>query len=105
MKIINKTPHPVMILDAEGKLIARFESAGQIRLAARTIADLAIDGIPTSRTEFGAPEGLPEFCDGTFYIVSQLVKSALPGRTDLLVPAEVVRDSGSQIIGCRSLGR
>ena len=39
-----------------------------------------------------------------YYIVSQLVKSALPNRPDLLVPAEVQRDSSGNIIGCRSLG-
>ena len=42
---------------------------------------------------------------GVFYIVSQLVKNALPDRTDLLVPAEVVRDGNGNIIGCKSLGR
>jgi hypothetical protein len=136
-KIINMTPHPVNILDADNKEIARFESAGQIRLAVQTQAAEAIDGIPTSRTVFGAPEGLPEpscHCpncgeifnariadDGhwitgactecgaapekMFFIVSQLIKSALPDRTDLLVPAEVVRNSSGMIIGCRSLGR
>ena len=40
----------------------------------------------------------------TFYIVSQLVKSALPNRSDLLVPAEMVRDEKGMIIGCKSLG-
>ena len=40
----------------------------------------------------------------TFYIVSQLVKSALPNRSDLLVPAEMVRDEKGAILGCRSLG-
>ena len=40
----------------------------------------------------------------TYYVVSQLVKSALPNRVDLLVPAEVVRNSDGNVIGCRSLG-
>ena len=65
----------------------------------------SIDGIRTSYTVFGEPEGLPDFKDGVFYVVSQLVKSALPNRKDLLVPAEVVRDEKGQIIGCKSLGR
>jgi hypothetical protein len=39
-----------------------------------------------------------------FYLVSQPVKSALPSRKDLLVPAEVVRDEKGNIIGCRSFG-
>lgn len=40
-----------------------------------------------------------------YYIVSQIVKSALPERHDLLVPAEVVRDEMGNILGCKSLGR
>lgn len=40
----------------------------------------------------------------TYYIVSQIVKSALPTRKDLLVPAEVVRDENGNIVGCKSLG-
>lgn len=39
-----------------------------------------------------------------YYIVSQLVKNALPHRRDLIVPAEVVRDDTGNIIGCRSFG-
>ena len=103
--IINMTPHPVMILDEENKEIARFESAGQIRLSSRTTQEESVYGIPTSRTVFGHPEGLPEYKERTFYIVSQWVRSALPDRTDLLVPAEVVRDPAGVIIGCHSLGR
>jgi len=106
MAIINMTPHPVVVVTGDdGLKVARFESAGQIRLAACTEPAGDIEGIPTSRTRFGEPVGLPAFEAGTWYIVSQLVKSALPARTDLLVPAEVVRDANGNIIGCRSLGR
>jgi hypothetical protein len=62
------------------------------------------DGTPLTKTGFGDVEGLPEYKSGTYYIVSQIVKNALPKRWDLLVPAEVVRDSRGTIIGCKSLG-
>ena len=39
-----------------------------------------------------------------YYIVSQMVKSALPNRKDLLVPADVVRDKQGNILGCKTLG-
>lgn len=61
--------------------------------------------IPTTRTVFGRPVGLPEPKTDVWLIVSQLVKSALPDRTDLLVPTDIVRDANGSIIGCRSLGR
>lgn len=104
--IINKTPHPVHILDGDNNVIKTFHKDGElIRLKSETVRHSDIDGVPTSRTVFGNPEGLQDQVDGVYYIVSQLVKSALPNRSDLLVPAEVVRDADGNIIGCRSLGR
>ena len=107
MLVINKTPHDVNIVDQNGQIIRTYErSDSQIRLAVKTVQDVPLpDGTPTSRTEFGEPEGLPDYVEGVFYIVSQLVKNALPNRTDLLVPAEVIRDEKGNIVGCKSLGR
>ena len=100
------TPHPITIVDAENNIIKSIPFSGtQIRLkvSTETLSQTIFD-VPVSKTIFGEPEGLPEFEEGTYYIVSQLVKSALPNRTDLLVPAEVARDSSGNILGCRSLG-
>jgi len=107
MTVVNKTPHAVSIVDEKSQVVKTYEKGdSQIRLAVKIVQDAPLmDGTPTSRTNFGEPEGLPEFQEGIFYIVSQLVKSALPERTDLLVPAEVVRDETGNIIGCKSLGR
>ncbi len=102
--IINKTPHDVTIVDYNNNIINTMKSSGQIRLAAITKKVGTINNVPISKTEFGEPEGLPEFKKDRYYIVSQLVKKALPNRTDLLVPAELVRDDNGNIIGCRSLG-
>lgn len=105
--IINKTPHPVNIVSQDGTIARVYErDATPIRLKQTVVHDAPLpDGTPTTRTVYGEPEGLPPFVEGTFYIVSQLVKNALPHRSDLLVPAEVVRDSEGNIIGCFSLGR
>ena len=104
--VVNKTPHEVHIVDENSQVVRTYEKGdSQIRLAVKTVkGDNLADGTPTSKTEFGEPEGLPDFQEGTFFIVSQLVKSALPKRTDLLVPAEVVRDEKGNIVGCKSLG-
>jgi len=107
MKVINKTPHEVHIVDENGQLVRTYErTESPIRLSVKIIQDTPLmDGTPTSITVFGKPEGLPDFQEGTFYIVSQLVKSSLSNRTDLLVPAEVQRDEAGNIVGCKSLGR
>ena len=103
-RIINKTPHPVVILDEENKVVASLPTKGLIRLESTMVNVGECNGTRITRTEFGAPEGLPQEEAGTRYVVSQIVKSALPQRADLLVPAEVVRDEAGNIVGCRSLG-
>lgn len=105
IKIINMTPHPIVILDEKNELKRTFQTEGLIRLKSEVKRVEEIEGVPISSTLFGEPEGLPDYEVGTFFIVSQLIKSALPGRKDLLVPAEVVRDENGNIIGCRSLGK
>lgn len=104
-RIINLTPHAVNICNTSGEVVQTFNPEGLVRLKAITLAAGEIAGITITKTQFGQPEGLPGFMVGRYYIVSQLVKSALPQRTDLLVPAEVVRDSDGIIIGCKSLGK
>ena len=107
MNIINKTPHPIHVL-AGDKVATTFPACPHeelIRLKAESVPDEPVCGVPTSRTAFGEATNLPTYANDVFYIVSQLVKGALPARSDLLVPAEVVRDDDGNIVGCRSLGR
>lgn len=104
MKIKNFTPHPIHICNYAGEVTRVLQPEGLVRLKTVTVPAGEIDGIPVTRTEFGQPEGLPEFKEGVFIVVSQLVKTALPSRSDLLVPAEVVRDENGNIVGCKSLG-
>jgi hypothetical protein len=103
--IINCTPHQITICDEYGNVTRVLGSSSTvIRLKADTIRIGEIDGIPLTTTQFGEAQGLPEYRDGVFLIVSQLVKAAFPDRKDLLVPSEIVRDKNGNIIGCRSLG-
>jgi hypothetical protein len=103
--IKNLTPHPIHLLDEDNNIIRTFASDGLVRLQANTVnAGFTVDDCKITKTVFGEPTGLPEYQFGQFYIVSQLVKSALPNREDLLVPAEVVRDSNGNILGCKSFG-
>ena len=106
MNIINMTPHPIHIVGDDSSVIKTIPQSGNlIRLSASTVdAGFTVNDVKVTKTVFGTPEGLPEYSLGTFYVVSQLVKSALPTREDLLVPAEVVRDNNGNIIGCKSLG-
>ena len=100
--IINLTPHDINVhVNGDVKV---YKSEGIVRLKTETHYMGDIDGIRITSTIFSTPEGLPEYAEGVYYIVSQLVKSALPDRNDLLVPAELIRDDKGVIIGCNSLG-
>ena len=61
------------------------------------------DGVPLSRVSYGTVEGLPEPAEGTLFVVSALVRSAVPGRSDVASPGDLVRDAGGNVIGCRGL--
>jgi len=96
MKFVNLTPHVIAINDGR-----TFPSVGLARVQA-TFGDFDNDGV-TSQL-FGAVEGLPEPEEGTSYIVSGLVLTAMAAsaRKDLVAPAsghpEVVRNEKGHIV-------
>lgn len=120
MKIINLTPHTINILwelcwlngspSGHYETLAEVEPSGQVaRVTSKTVKvdDVEIDGffVPVTGTTYGEVEGLPAPEEGTIYIVSSLVASRVPNRTDVFIPNESVRDDKGRIVGCKSLGR
>lgn len=103
MKIINTTPHEITIINDEMETVATFAPEISVRVASVTKIIGNIQGIPLDTTFFGEVEGLPEYQEGVYYIVSRLVKSALPDRKDLLYPGQQVRNENGQVVGCKSL--
>jgi hypothetical protein len=63
-----------------------------------------IDSIPVESVTYGEIEGLPDYQEGVYYIVSGLVAAAAAkiGRTDCLAPGGLVRDKNNPglILGC-----
>lgn len=114
--IINMTPHAIVLGQVEStelgsvfqELYVFQPSDKTIRLKQSTefVKYIGDENSPITltKTVFGEPEGLPEYKEGTYYLVSQLIKSALPDRKDLLVPAQVFRDQKGIILGCESFG-
>jgi len=101
-KIINKTPHKVVVLNKDNEVVQEFETEGQIRLSEKRINRDAINGIPIKEKHYGSSE-LPPIKEDTYYIVSSLIALSYPDRADFLVPDQVVRDDKGNIIGCRAL--
>ncbi len=107
--IINLTPHKINIVDEEGDVIKVFESEGVARAAQKDVKIGMLEGIQIIETEFGEPIDLPEYDQGTYYIVSAITAKAasLSGRNtrDLLLTGKTVRNSDGQIIGCQALAK
>jgi hypothetical protein len=62
-----------------------------------------VEGFPVFETTFGQVEGLPEAIEGTMYIVSAMVLSALKGaRHDAVAPStghkSTIRNSSGHIV-------
>lgn len=99
VKIVNLTPHMVRYLC--GDKVIEFPSQGVARVkeTLETIAEK--DGIRFVKRKFSEVEGIPPFQPDTLYIVSNIVFEAT-NRSDLIVPADFVRDEKGQIVGCRA---
>jgi len=100
--LINLTPHELKIHGGEG--VVSLPPSGQIARCSVTCSPVGEhDGVPLSRSETGAVEGLPEPQDGVIYVVSMVVRSAVPGRTDVASPGALLRDAEGRPIGCQGL--
>ena len=99
-QILNFTPHNLNVVDING-VTQQLPSVGVARSATSTKTLDPINGFGVVATEFLDVTGLPSQQDGVFYVVSRLVLSACPDRTDLLCPGELIRDSAGNVVGCK----
>ena len=108
MKLINLTPRDVLIW-REGAVIAHFPSQGLARVTqeSQAVGRITLDrttvAIPITAARHGPVEVLPAPELDTAYIVDAQFASVLPGRGDLLVPDDLVRDERGTVIGYRAL--
>lgn len=103
MRFQNLTPHVLNILDEEGEQVLALPSEGVARCAVAQRVVEEHDGVVLFAQEFGEVEGLPEPEEGTIYVVSLLVRQAVPHRRDLASPGQLVRDEAGQPVGCKGL--
>lgn len=117
--IINLTPHEVTVYSSmdcilsEGKLFLREEeeetTPQPLRVypaadvPARVVfdweADGVADGVCIMRWNPREISGLPGPNPGIWYIVSRIFAQACPGRSDLIIPGDMVRDKSGAVVG------
>ena len=104
MNFVNLTPHTLNI-HSNGN-VTNIAPSGQIaRVNTSYKRNYNAGGIDIYNCVYGDLNGLPEPQDFTLYIVSGVVKSAVPNREDVLSPGELIRDSNGKPIGCNGLRR
>ena len=103
--VINLCPHPLNILDSEGEVRDFPKCETPARVSQTEELEGYILGVPVTKQKFGQVENLPEYKQGTFYVVSRMVAAAAAaeGRktSDLLIPGPGVRDEQGRIIGAK----
>jgi hypothetical protein len=101
----NLTPHALNIFDAEGKnLVVTIPPSGQVaRCSVKSEKVGEAEGVDLFAASFGLVEDLPNPEEGTIFVVSMLVRSALPAREDLASPGDLIRDDKGQPVGCKGL--
>lgn len=108
MKLINLCPHPVCVQHASGETTT-IPSSGNARVAvaAQAVGTVMVEGRPVAVVEgnYGAVTGLPDATPECAFIVSHMVRMALPTRHDLFSPADIVRDEQGGIVACRMFER
>lgn len=104
-KLVNLTPHIVNLFDMTGeKLLVNIEpTAPAARCSVKNEKIGEADGVPLFASSYGEVIDLPEPQEDTIFIVSLVVRQALPNRTDLASPGELIRDSEGKPIGAKGL--
>lgn len=103
MTLVNLTPHALHLVLPNGDTQTVAPSGTVARCASQSSPAGNWDGVPLSRTTFGAVQDLPAPQAGTLFVVSALVRQAVPDRTDVASPGDLLRDADGAVVGCKGL--
>ena len=103
MEIRNCTPCMLNIIKRDGEVLDLPPCGIVPRCSQSEECFLVINGVSITRQTFGEVINLPKLEKDVLLVVSRLVASACPDRSDLLVPGPLVRDGEGKVIGCKGL--
>lgn len=101
---VNLTPHDIHYAVSNDPRVPlatlpRSEKPARVQEWVRSVGEH--EGALLCTVTYGPVENLPEPVEGTIYIVSGMVRSALPERADLASPGGTIRDGNGRVVGCR----
>lgn len=118
VKVVNLTPHEIVVFSQDGVELARYPASGtvaRVTTSEKVVGELG--NVPLVKTEYGEVVGLPEEPEPeTYYVVSILVAQAIQSNPELYskfkgrilvpntspTPLGVVRDEQGRIRGVKS---
>jgi hypothetical protein len=114
MQLINLTPHAVVVTNNLGDSApVTFAPSGMIaRLAVQNIEKRqwnvtnevgTVANLKFVINEMGEVIDLPAPIKNRAFIVSAMVRAAVPHRNDVFSPGDLVRDDAGRVIGCQNL--
>jgi hypothetical protein len=92
---------PALVLPPEG-LFVGLQSRD---LGVREVARVGGVAVPIHDVGEVGTSPLPEPVPGVWLVVAKKIADRHPGRSDLVVPFQVVRDADGTVVGCMGLGR
>lgn len=103
MTVINLTPH---VINVGTIAIPPSGAIARVTSTTKVVDVITVEGVEVDvvETVFGEVQGLPEYREGVYIVVSALVRIA-SGRPDLLSPGEQTRDKEGRVTGCKNLTR
>lgn len=104
----NLTPHEVCIYKLNGTtpdLDVVIEAGEEVaRVSCEYVkVDKKVEGVDVYRNVFGEVNGLPDYEEGVYLLVSTMVRETLPLRNDLVSPGQLLRNDKGEVIGCLGL--
>ena len=114
--LVNLTPHVINVVACGQEVLVAIPPSGDVARCASTnvprgiVNIINVNGKPCCgfQVEIKTPTigevvGLPPFQEGTFYLVSLVVRQASPTRGDLYSPGDLLRGADGQPMGCKFL--
>ena len=98
MNIVNLTAHEVKIVNIEGEIITIPPSGKVAKVDVEYQKINEVNKIPVYKIIYKNIEGLPEPKENTYYIVSAIVKNAIPEREDVVSLFQVHRVDGKPLL-------
>lgn len=104
VELVNLTPHTINVQGVSGEVREISPSGVVARVSESSEVVGEVEGIALYASVYGEVVDLPEPKEGLLFVVSALVKSAVPNRADVVSPGALVRNAEGQPVGCRACG-